>query len=444
MVLVRSLSIFILSIMMAGCAITPLPAPARMCEFRSYELAVEQPPDTGGSRRDSFGQLLGRTLFTGAAEERTELDRSMLFLSGGSLHGAFGAGFLADWKVANGGSLPAFRVVTGISTGAILATFAFVDAPERAVDGYTIERENDLLTPFGGVRNGAPTTAAYVQLLRKGALADLAPLRARLKRFIDDTMLRRVDMEAQRGRQLLVGVVDVDTGQAVVLDLADMARQYVEAPDAAGRERKHDCYIDAILASSSAPLAALPVFIDNRMYVDGGVRFGMFSDEIGTEIERARDSGARPAIYLLINGDQAIGARCGKKNPADCPGGADPPGNVAGAHADWSFPDLALRSEAILTNQVYRFSASAVAESARRRGMAFRLIQIEPDMGAHLFPRENGAPAAGAKSCADWRMVDRAESDPLQFYPHYMRCVIDYGRTRVPIERQAWMQAGGG
>lgn len=442
MIFARWLFLLVLPILAAGCAITPQPAVTHLCAFKSFELTVEQPPNSGGARRDSFGQLLGRSLFTDTASERTDVDPSMLFLSGGSLHGAFGAGFLADWKAANGGRLPAFKVVTGISTGAILATFAFVDTPERAVDGYTIERESELLLPFGEVKNGEPATSAYAQLLRKGALADLAPLRARLRAFIDEPMLRRVHEEAQRGRQLLIGVVDVDTGQAVILDLADMARQAVEAPDAASRARKHDCYVEAILASSSAPLAALPVFIDNRMYVDGGMRFGMFTDELGAEIDRARGT-AKPAIYLLINGDQATSTRCGKKDPANCPGGADPPANVDGAHADWSFPDLALRSQSILANQVYRFSASAVAQSAQRRGLAFRLIKIEPDLGAHRSPRENGTPLPGAQSCADWRKQDRAEGDPLQFYPRYMRCVIDYGRSRVPIERQKWAQPGG-
>jgi len=166
----------------------------------------------------------------------------------------------------------------------------------------------------------------------------------------------------------------------------------------------------------------------------------MFSDEIGEQILRTSDSSAKPTIYLLINGDQEVAAKCGKADPlAHCPNGADPAGNYAGGHAKWTFPALALRSEGILANQVYRFSADRVAQQAKARGIAFRQIVIRPDMMTHAFPREAaGVAAADAKPCKDWRMVDRADGDPLQFYPKYMRCVIDYGRARVADEMASW------
>jgi hypothetical protein len=433
----------------SGCAIKSIPVVAKECHFVSYDLAVEQPHNLNdaASPRRNFGDVLRGALFSHVAADAAAPSQSMLFLSGGSLHGAFGAGFLDEWKhMAPEHKLPDFKVVTGISTGAILSTFAFIDQPERGVEGYTIDREADLLTPLGPVKNGEPTTAAYVKLLQKGALADLDPLRQRMRRFIDDATLREVAAEGTRGRLLLIGVVDVDTGQAVVLDLTEMAKQYVLAPDQAARTVKHDCYVEGVLASSSAPLAAKPVFIDNRMYIDGGARFGMFSDEIGAQITSSlADSSAKPAIYLLINGDQEINAECGKMDPANCPGGLDPAGNYSGAHADWSFLKLAARSEGILANQVYRFSAFSVAQTAKQRGIAFHPIKIEDDMLAHKYPRlDDGQPAPDSKTCSDWHAIDRAESDPLQFYPKYMRCVIDYGRSRVPGEFAKWSTAGPG
>ena len=47
-----------------------------------------------------------------------------LALSGGGADGAFGAGLLVGWSEA--GTRPRFEVVTGVSTGAIIATFAFL------------------------------------------------------------------------------------------------------------------------------------------------------------------------------------------------------------------------------------------------------------------------------------------------------------------------------
>ncbi|MEO6093907.1 MAG: patatin-like phospholipase family protein [Novosphingobium sp.] len=446
----------LLLVFVAGCAIQPPPQPAasQMCAFLSYDLAVEQPPNFGDvtTERRTLGDVLNEALFRTPQADAAPPSESMLFLSGGSLHGAFGAGFLDQWKrLSTPQHLPDFKVVTGISTGAILSTFAFVDMPERAVEGYTIESESDLLKPFGAVKKGEPATSSYIALLRKGALADLAPLRDRLHGFIDDAMLRKVAGEGTRGRKLLIGVVDVDTGQAVVLDLTDMARQYVAAADAvrAGTaradatdpERKRDCYVEGILASSSAPLAALPVFIDNRMYVDGGARFGVFSDEIGDEIERNGDSSAKPTIYVLINGDQEIAGRCGKADPAHCRHG-DPAGNVLGAHAGWTFPQLAVRSERILTNQVYRFSSSAIAVRAKERGMVVREIKIDADMMEHRFPRAPaGSSAAGSRSCAEWRTFDRdSAANPLQFFPNYMRCLIDYGRFQAARKLPQWQE----
>jgi hypothetical protein len=438
--LARFLLLVFFPLLATGCAIKTIPATGQLCEFLSYDLAVARPPGVGdeANTRATFGDLIGKALFGQPHADAAAPGGSMLFLSGGSLHGAFGAGFLAGWKQSSpSGHLPDFTVVTGISTGAILSTFAFVDDPERAVQGYTIENESELLKPFGGVKDGNPTASSYLALVQRGALADLAPLRERLRSFFDDTTLRKVAAGGANGRKLLIGVVDVDTGQAVVLDLTDMARQYVDATDEAARTVKRNCYVEGVVASSSAPLAALPVFIDNRMYIDGGARFGMFSDEVGAVIQKPNDS-PKPVIYLLINGDQEIAAQCGKADPTNCPGGSDPAGNIRGPHEKWSFPKLALRSEGILTNQVYRFSAKQIYEEAVSKQIRFRPpIQIEGDMPDHRFPR-TGAP--DSKTCTEWRALDRAQGDPLQFYPHYMRCVIDYGQSRVPGEIRKWDQ----
>lgn len=49
---------------------------------------------------------------------------SGLSLSGGGDHGAFGAGFLKGWSES--GSRPVFKIVSGISTGAMIAPFALL------------------------------------------------------------------------------------------------------------------------------------------------------------------------------------------------------------------------------------------------------------------------------------------------------------------------------
>ena len=47
-----------------------------------------------------------------------------LAISGGGDNGAYGAGFLNGWTAS--GTRPEFKVVTGVSTGALIAPFAFL------------------------------------------------------------------------------------------------------------------------------------------------------------------------------------------------------------------------------------------------------------------------------------------------------------------------------
>ena len=49
---------------------------------------------------------------------------SALALSGGGSHGAFGAGFLYGWTKS--GKRPEFKLVSGISTGALIAPYAYL------------------------------------------------------------------------------------------------------------------------------------------------------------------------------------------------------------------------------------------------------------------------------------------------------------------------------
>ena len=59
---------------------------------------------------------------------------NLLSLSGGGQNGAFGAGFLIGWRES--GRRPQFDIVGGVSTGALLATHAFLGTP---ADDATLE-----------------------------------------------------------------------------------------------------------------------------------------------------------------------------------------------------------------------------------------------------------------------------------------------------------------
>lgn len=464
----RRLAAFLLltggALLATGCAIKPETHLASRCNFKTYSVETFTPTNlddmasgTSGGSEAMSASLIGQdeademmpvgsammNALTAPSTKRLEgrYDRSVLFLSGGSLHGAFGAGYLAQWK-RNRGSLPRFRVVTGISTGSILGSFAFANMPEIAESAYAIRNESELLDRLVGFRKGNPTLPGYVGIVRNGAIGDLAPLRSYLDGKLNDQVMDAVATGYHDGRLFYVGVVDVDTGLALALDMTDMAARWQDARlhgRTADRAHAKACYVEAIIASSSAPMAALPVFIDNRMYVDGGMRFGAFSDEVGkllppmsnglmSKKEVLKDL----AIHLIVNGYQTTPNKCGRADPAKC----DPPRDERGKdpirssapHKKWKFLDLALRSESILANQVYRFSAENIFLKAKLAETKFTYAQIGEEALNHPWKGDEMFP--GETTCSAAKVADEAEQDPVQFYPRYMHCIIDYGRLR--------------
>src|SRR5512139_2627309 len=68
-----------------------------------------------------------------------------LAVSGGGDNGAFGAGLLCGWTAA--GDRPVFKLVTGISTGALIAPFAFLGSAYDAQlkEFYTTTSPKDIM-----------------------------------------------------------------------------------------------------------------------------------------------------------------------------------------------------------------------------------------------------------------------------------------------------------
>jgi hypothetical protein len=71
-------------------------------------------------------QKLGQQSKNEGGVATTQPDRSILCLSGGASFGAYAAGVLVGWSER--GDRPCFDVVTGISTGALIAPSAFLGA----------------------------------------------------------------------------------------------------------------------------------------------------------------------------------------------------------------------------------------------------------------------------------------------------------------------------
>ena len=385
-----------------------------------------------------------------ASDELEPVSPSMLLLSGGSQHGAFGGGFVHEWAAERPTGLPRFRVVTGISTGAIYSTHAFLDRTEVIVKNERIFREGEILRRYVG-KGGMETVSGGITTVRKGAVGDLYPMRDRYLGELTDDVMKAVAAEADSGRKLYVAAVDVDLGKAAIFDMTEYAQRYRLIPEANTERLEHhrECYANVILASSSVPVAAPPTFIDNRMYIDGGARFGFITDEIGKtadELGKWFDSGdgvatlgsSRPNLYLLVNGTLEVEPRCGKlktwKNDTPCPPGTSK-ASPHGQHEKWDILSLVERSVSILVNQVYRFSNERAWLGASNGGFVPHMQRMLPDMNATKrtieFPGETGA-----NSCAEWAAIDDKVEKPIEFHPRYMHCLVKYGAERA--EKSKW------
>ena len=197
--------------------------------------------------------LLMRAAFGPKADHTVDV----LVLSGGGDYGAFGAAVLRSWKAIEGpDAMPEFDVVTGVSTGALIAPFAYLGT---MADLEACERL---------YRNPKPDwvrTRGILALLPDNAsLAEVPGLERELRSAVDRNFAERMSAEGAKGRMLVVNATDLDQGRAQAFELASEAKRAVENDDI---ERLHRI----MLASAGIPGVFPPREIDGTLYADGGV-----------------------------------------------------------------------------------------------------------------------------------------------------------------------------
>ena len=182
----------------------------------------------------------------------------MLIISGGGDWGAFGAGFLKGWGKVPPGAMarPSFDAVTGVSTGALIAPFAFL-GDEASIDQVVRLYRNpkeDWVKPRG-----------LIHLLRGGAAyAKIPGLERELREALDVPTCRRIADAGSTGRIMVVGTTNIDTEEVRTWHLVDEARLAAESGDARRIRR-------ILLASAALPGVFPPREIGGSLYVDGGV-----------------------------------------------------------------------------------------------------------------------------------------------------------------------------
>ena len=213
--------------------------------------------------RKLFGRLLERMKaeydLYNAGERKQPPVVDILILSGGGDWGAFGAGFLKGWqKVPAEHPLgkPEFDAVTGVSTGTLIAPFAFLGDPPSVDQIANLYRHPELdWVKQNGLLYFLPDNISF---------AEVPGLERKIRQYITLDLIRRIAEAGGNGRLLLVNTTNLDQATAQVFDLVAEARRVA---DSGQIERIHNI----MLASAGIPGAFPFRMINQDLYVDGGV-----------------------------------------------------------------------------------------------------------------------------------------------------------------------------
>lgn len=181
----------------------------------------------------------------------------ILALSGGGDYGAFGAGLLVGWKDAPGEfRRPDFDVVTGVSTGSMLAPFAYVGTDEsyKAIEDFYRNPRSDWVEmhwPFFFF----PTNASF---------ATIPGLTRDIHGALNPEFAKAMAAQSEQGKILLIAASNIDLSKQRYWDMGPLAVQGAKEGNLNEVERR-------MLASSAIPVVFPPVKIGEFLYVDGGV-----------------------------------------------------------------------------------------------------------------------------------------------------------------------------
>lgn len=216
-----------------------------------------------------------------------------LAISGGGDNGAYGAGLLNGWTAA--GTRPEFKLVTGISTGALIAPFAFLgpkhDATLKAV--YTTSSPKDILKPRG-----------ILAALTSDAMADNRPLWNLTRKYINEELLKEIAAEYAKGRFLLIGTSDLDARRGIIWDMGKIASY--------GGPQALDLFVTIMVASAAIPGAFPPTLFDveaggkmyQEMHVDGGAITQVFVYPASVHVQdesKAKGFSRERKLYVIRN-----------------------------------------------------------------------------------------------------------------------------------------------
>jgi predicted acylesterase/phospholipase RssA len=214
-------------------------------------------------------------------------------ISGGGDNGAFTAGLMNAWTAT--GTRPEFKLVTGISTGALIAPFAFLgpkyDATLKEV--YTTISPKDVIAPRGMISG-----------VLSDAMADNTPLLKLTQKSVTEELLKEIAAEYAKGRMLLIATADLDARRPVIWDMGKIASY--------GGPKALDLFVKVMIASASIPGGFPPMMLDvevdgnpyQEMHVDGGIVAQVFAYPATVNIKKeaaAKGITRERRLYVIRN-----------------------------------------------------------------------------------------------------------------------------------------------
>lgn len=292
-----ALIVFILLTIIQGCASAPKrnPLPEKLSDeavIPGYSANIRYWGDRAPPYMDQW-YTATQTEVEHFFPDIIDHEQVYLAVSGGGANGAYGVGILLGWTAA--GTRPEFALVTGISTGALIAPFAFLgpDYDERLKEAYTSITTRDI-----AIKRGALAT------IRGDAASDTTPLKNHIAKYVDQEVIDDIAREYRRGRRLMIGTTNLDVIRPVLWNIGKIADS--GRPDAAELIRT------ILLASASIPAAFPPQYIPveangvryDEIHVDGGTVAQAFLYPMGVDwriIEKKLKVKGRPRGYIIRN-----------------------------------------------------------------------------------------------------------------------------------------------
>jgi predicted patatin/cPLA2 family phospholipase len=259
-----------------------------------------QIPGIANARYWADDALSARKNFWGEESDPTKhqsiygVEHNYLAISGGGPRGAFTAGFLNGWTRA--GTRPEFLYVTGVSTGALIAPFAFLgpDYDHILTEVYTGISTDDIIEK----------RSIFKTFTLDGAF-DSSPLRKLVEKYIDLEVMQAIAEKYQAGSELIVVTTDLDSARPVAWNIGAIA--------GSGDPKALQLIRDVLVASASVPAAFPPVMIKveangslyEEMHVDGGVTSQLhlypLQLDIVSNLAEYNIKGV-PKVYVIRNG----------------------------------------------------------------------------------------------------------------------------------------------